>query len=697
MKRLGVDVGGTFTDIILIDDESGEVFYHKLPSTPDDPSEGMLQGLRELCDLTGVSPGGVDHLFHGTTVAINTVIEHSGAKVGLITTEGFRDILAIGRHKRPVNYSLQFDIPHQKHPLVQRRHRLGVRERIIPPDGEVLTPLDEDQVRAAIEHFQREGIEAVAVALLWSFLNPDHEQRVEALVRELMPGAYVSTSHAVVSQFREFERFSTTALNAYVGPRVSRYVQRTTEQLEQAGFDVELHLMQSSGGMSTAGAAIEKPVTLALSGPVAGLLAGVWLAAEEGYQNVITLDMGGTSADIGVARAGEVRFRQLMESKAADYQVMLPMIDIDSIGAGGGSIAYVDATGMFRVGPRSAGAEPGPACYGLGGREPTGTDANLVLGRLDANQFLGGRMALYPEPAHEAMEEKLGSLGLPRDELALGIIEVLNSSMVSGIELNSVRRGYDPREFALVAFGGAGPLHAGELARELDIGTVIVPPAPGITSAFGLLATDVRYEYGLSDLQDLASPDPARLNEEFRQLERDAVVRLEADGFEASQIRISRIADCRYQGQAYELRVPLPGGELTMEDVQERLVESFHDVHGSTYGVRLAGKPVQLVNVRVVGVGQIPRFSLPQVEEGSEDAGGAVRSSEELPYRTNGVVERVETPRYDRARLLAGNVIGGPALVDQTDSTTLVLPGSQARVSQFGSLIVTAGETASGR
>src|SRR5438067_1492071 len=437
----------------------------------------------------------------------------------MLTTHGFRDILHIARHKKPFNFSLQQELPWQSRPLVKRRHRLTVNERVTVPQGEVLAPLDEDEVREQVRRLRAAGVEAVAVCLLHSYLNPEHERRIKAIVLDEFPDAYLSVSHEVLPLYREFERFSTTCLNAYVGPRVARYVARFDGALREAGFEHEVQLMQSAGGMATVASATQRPVNLLMSGPVAGLIGGIWAGKMAGYDNVVTLDIGGTSADIGVAAGGLLRMRHLLDTKVGDYQAMVPMVDIDTIGAGGGSIAYVDAGGVFRVGPQSAGADPGPACYGRGGADPTSTDAQLVLGRLRPDRgLLGGDMALDVDLAGAAIGRLAAELGGSVEEAALGALQIQKFGMAQSIELNSVRRGYDPREFTLVAAGGAGPLFACDIALELEIPRVLVPPHPGITSATGLLATDVAHEVVATTMMPLGSLDQAKLEATYARL-----------------------------------------------------------------------------------------------------------------------------------------------------------------------------------
>ncbi len=581
---MGVDVGGTFTDLVLVDDEKGTVNLNKVPTTPDDPAVGTVEGALELCRNAGIEPAEVDQFFHGTTIATNIVLEHDGAAIGLITTEGYRDILHIARHKRPYNFSIQQDLPWQRHPLVKRRYRLVVAERIVAPDGAVLVPLDEDAVRVAIAKLKAAKVDAVAVCFMFSFLNPAHEKRAGEIVREEWPEVYLSLSHQVIPQYREYERFSTTCLNAYVGPKTSGYIENLDRGLKAHAFRSELHLMQANGGVATLQGAAERPVTLLMSGPVAGLIGGIWASGLAGHKNVITLDVGGTSADIGVAPDGRMSMKHLLDTKVGAYQAMVPMADIDTIGAGGGSIAYVDKGGLFRVGPKSAGAVPGPCCYGRGGEQPTATDCNAVLGRLNPDNFLGGKMALKVDLSRRAIERHLaGPLGMTVEEAALGAIKILNHGMIQSIEMNSVRKGYDPREFALVAFGGAGPLQACEVARELAIPLVIVPPSPGLTSALGLLATDLSYDFSRTQLQLLSDPDLDRIAADYAELDRLATKQLDADDIPPADREFLRIAECRYQGQGYELRVDAPAGGVDGGFV-EQLIAEFHRTHDREYG-----------------------------------------------------------------------------------------------------------------
>ena len=689
MKRLGVDVGGTHTDLVLVDDETGAITLNKLPTTVADPSVGTIAGAVELCRMAGLTLADIDYFMHGTTVATNIVLQHNGASVGMITTEGFRDIIHIGRHKRPFNFSIQQDLPWQKHALVPRRHRLPVSERIAAPHGAVLKPLDEAAVRAAVARLKDEGVEAVAVCLMFSFLNPAHEKRVAEIVREEFPEAYLSVSHEVIPQYREYERFTTTALNAYIGPKTACYLDNLATALKNNGMKSELHLMQSAGGSATASGAMLRPVTLLMSGPVAGLIGGVWIGELAGYRNVITLDVGGTSADIGVAPGGEMRMKHLLDTRIGDYQAMVPMADVDTIGAGGGSIAYVDNGGVFRVGPKSAGADPGPACYGKGGDLPASTDCQAVLGRVNPDNFLGGKMKLHVDKSRAAIEKHLcGKLNMSVEQAALGALKILNHGMVQAIELNSVRKGFDPRDFALVAFGGAGPFSACDIAAAANIPVVVIPPNPGLTSALGLLATDISYDYSRTELMKLGKFDAARISAHYGELEAQARAQLEADHIPPADMLFRRVADCRYVGQGYEIRTNAPSG-LIDATFGPGLADAFHQAHNREFGRHFPEKDVELVNIRLIGVGKIPSLQPRTLKDGGPvPAADAITSRGPVIFETAGGYASFDTPHYARAKLLAGNKIAGPAIVEQPDSTTPIPPGRSATVDRYGNLII---------
>ncbi len=695
MKRIGVDVGGTFTDLILVDEDAGRITVDKVPSTPEDPSRGVVEGIAELCQKAGVSLDQVDNVLHGTTIATNIALTHTGADVGMLTTEGFRDILHIARHKRPFNFSLQQELPWQARPLVKRRHRLTVKERVTVPDGDVLVDLDENEVRERVRQLRDAGVEAIAVCLLHSYLNPRHEQRIKEIVLEEYPEAYLSVSHEVLPLYREFERFSTVCLNAYVGPRVSRYLARFDDAMRSAGFEHGVQLMQSSGGMATIEAATQRPVNLLMSGPVGGLLGGIWAGKMSGYDSVVTLDIGGTSADIGVAANGEVRMRHLLDTKIGDYQAMVPMVDIDTIGAGGGSIAYVDEGGVFRVGPQSAGADPGPACYGRGGMDPTSTDAQVLLGRLRADRgLLGGGMRLDVERARNAIQAIADQLSVSIDEAALGALQIQKFGMTQSIELGSVRRGYDPRDFTLVAGGGAGPLFACDIALELEIPRVLVPPHPGIIAATGLLTTDVQHEFVATERHQLGSLDAERLGARFDELTLQAVDQLERDSVPEDRRVVIRLADCRYAGQGYEVRFQVPAGEIDDAWV-DATREAFHRAHEAEYGHRFDAE-VEIINIRVVGIGRMEHLEWSRIERGDGDATTAKIAERDVVFDVDGAARRCMTPFYERSRLRAGDRIEGPAIVEQYDTTTVIPPGVVGDVDDFGNIVIDCTEGAAG-
>jgi len=678
MKTVGVDIGGTFTDLMLHDSESGAVHVHKVPSSPDQPDEAMVRGLAELCDRAGLRAAEIDAVFHATTVATNAVLEHDGAPVGMLTTRGFRDIVHIGRHQRPQHYSVMQDIPWQALPFVRRRHRKLVSERIVPPAGEVLVPLDEREVRAAARELREEGVEAVAVCFLFSYLNPEHERRAASIVRDEMPEAFVTTSADIVPQFREFERFTTACMSAFVGPKTGLYLERLGSALERQGVRSDLHVMMSSGGLASVRSAAERPVTLLLSGPAAGILGGQWAGELAGRQRLITFDMGGTSADIGIVTEHGVGEASARDTWVGGYPLLVPMLDVHTIGAGGGSIAFVDPAGAFRVGPRSAGALPGPASYGLGGEEPTVTDAHVVLGRIDPDRFLGGQMQLDASRASAAFQRLATQLGLDLAEAAEGTITIANANMARAIRSRTIEKGHDPREFALVAFGGAGPLHAAEVAESLDIPEVLVPPHPGITSASGLLTSDLKYDQMRTVFMVQGEVDEARLNRGLQELEEELRGLLGRDGVADRDIDVVRMLDCRYAGQGYELRLALTNGRFS-----ERDLDRFHALHEREYGHSFAD-PIEIVNARVSAIGRRPTPAWRR--EPSDELRAALVDERESIFRVNGSLESLTTRFYDRHLLPVGQSLPGPAIIFHPDTTTLVPPRWIVRAEESGNL-----------
>jgi N-methylhydantoinase A/oxoprolinase/acetone carboxylase beta subunit len=690
MKLVGVDVGGTFTDVIYSDDVGRKVIIHKVPTTGDDPSRGVMTGILELCRRNGLSAAEIDYVFHGTTIATNAVLEHRGAEAGLITTKGFRDIIHIGRHQRPQHYSIMQEIPWQNRPLVKRRFRKVVEERLIPPHGEVLVPLNEADVRRAARELKAAGVRSIAVCFLFSYLNSAHEERAREIVLEEYPEAFVTTSSSVVAQFREFERFTTAAMNAYIGPPVRDYIRQLEKALREAGMRAELRIMRSNGGVATPATISEFPVLTLLSGPAAGVLGGAVCGALSGRRNLITFDVGGTSADIGVTNEGRFSEASARDTTIAGYPVLVPMIDIHTIGAGGGSIAYIDSGGSFQVGPRSAGSLPGPAAYARGGTEPTVTDANVVLGRLDRDNFLGGEMSLDVEGAERVVGEIAGRLGLSSDEAAAGIVTILNSNMANAIRSRTVQKGIDPRDFALMAFGGAGPLHGAEVADMLGIPEVIVPAYPGITSALGLLTSDLKYDAIRTQFQVSTGLDLGRLNGDFAQMHADLLRQFQADNVNPSHVTITRHADARYVGQGYELRIDLADGTLD-ESAMASAFDQFHRVHEAEYGHAFRQSPIEIVNIRLTGSAPNPQIEWPK-RDGAGSREKALIKTGKTKFHVDGELRSFDTAFYRRADLPIDQTLQGPAIVLQLDSTTVVPPNWSFTADRHGNLILHAGE-----
>ena len=690
MARVGVDVGGTNTDLVLEADHG--VFVHKVASTPHDQSEGVLKGLRELCEISSVRPDDVSLIVHGTTVATNITIEHNGAEVGMLTSRNFRDILHIGRHKRPYNFSLHFEVPWQQRPLVKRRNRIAVTERVLPPGGSIETPLAEAEVVEATRLFKRRGIKSVVIGFLFSFLNDTHERRAAEIVRAEMPDAYVCTSSEVANVIREYERFSTAAMNAFVGPKTSLYLNNLQNKLSENGFRANLRVIQSNGGIATVETCSQKAVGILMSGPAGGVIGGRAEGMLCGRSNLITVDIGGTSADISTIPDGRIKIMNARDSYVNGHPILVPMIDLVSIGAGGGSIAYINSAGGFHVGPRSAGAEPGPACYGRGGEEPTVTDAQVVLGRLDVDKMLGGDLPLNADFAHKAVETKVAKpLGLSITDAALGIIKVINSNMALAIRSNSVARGIDPREFALVPFGGAGPLHGVALAEAISAKEIIVPVAPGITAAMGLLQTDMQYEHARSLIVSLKHADQTaveRINSVVDELVERCRRDLEKDGLTPDLQKFQKLAECRYHGQGFELRAQLPAGKVTAANLAE-VVAGFHHQHRLDYGYHFEDGDVELITVRVIGREEVAPLKVAPIDKASgQNIADALLYSRKTTFDDG---KTVETPRYDRGRLKAGHRIVGPAILIQHNSTTLLPPGYFAEVAEFGNLHIRRG------
>jgi N-methylhydantoinase A len=681
--RIGIDVGGTFTDVVLVDDRTETIYHTKTLTTPEDLTVGVFNGIRKVLELGSVKIEEIEHIVHGTTVGTNALIERKGAKTGLITTQGFIDVLEIGRFQRPKEglYDIMVDNPD---PLVPRYLRKGVEERI-NSKGEVVKHLNEESVRKAVDFFISEGVESVAVSLLFSFMNPVHERRVREIIKEISPEMYVSLSSEIAPEFREFERTSTTVLNAYLQPILERYIDKLASKLEKEYGIGDLRIMLAHGGIMPAETAKKHAVTIVNSGPAGGVLAGTFIGGIAGSQNIITVDMGGTSFDICLIEKGVPVVTT--EGNFEGYPVKVPIIDVNAIGAGGGSIAWLDRAGMLNVGPESAGASPGPACYGRGGNRPTVTDANVVLGRISPQNFLGGEMSLDVEKAREVISNLAKNMNMSVEETAMGILRVADAKMEKGISVSSTEKGYDLREFTLIAFGGAGPLHAVQIAADLKIPRVIIPPLPSDFSAFGLLVADIKHDYVRSYIVGEDDVDFGLLQEYFAELEGQGVNQLLKEGVSEKEMEIRWTMDMRYLGQSYELNIPLERGFRFNEKNFKDVIEKFHEKHQQKYEYSSKNEKVEIVNLRVTAIGKTPEIRLKKLEKGSKDPNQALKEERDV-YFNEGFVT---VPVYTREQLLAGNVLQGPCVIEEKFSTTILHEGAKGLVDIYGNILIEVG------
>ena len=678
MYHVGVDTGGTFTDFVALDVATGDIHALKVPSVPADPARAVAAGLARLRERHGIAPGAIDRFTFGTTVATNAVLERKGGRTALIATRGTRDVLEIQRQWRHRLFDLALQRPE---PLVPRRWRLEADERVAA-DGSVVTPLTDAEARRVAADTAALGVEAVAIALLFSFVGPEHERRLRAALERAAPGLHVSLSSDVCPEFREYERTCTTALNAYVMPKVRRLAERLEAELQAAGLAAPLRIMQSNGGLMSSDQARAEPVRTLLSGPAGGVVGAVAVAAAAGLRDVITMDMGGTSLDISLVREGRVGLAA--EGRVGGFPVKIPQVDTHTIGAGGGSIARF-VRGTLKVGPDSAGADPGPACYGRGGSEPTSTDAAVALGLIDPTYFLGGDLVLDPAAACAAVAEGVGRpLGLDAGQAAWAIVRVQVANMVSGIRAVSVEQGLDPREFALLPFGGAGALYAGLVAEEMGIGRILVPVHPSVLSALGMLMTDVKYTRVLTRLTAAGAADPVALEALYRDLEAQLVRALGSEGIPPERTLLDRVCDMRYHGQAYEVPVPVPGRSSPDGLDIAALVARFHAEHRRSYGQADEREPVELVNFRATGVGLVPKAQL-----APWPAGAAARPTPKGERRAFlGTAGWLPCPVFERHALGAGVDLVGPALVEEAGATLVLYPGHRGTVDGLGNLHV---------
>ncbi len=671
---VAIDIGGTFTDLIGFDEAARSFVEAKSLTTPAQLGQGVIDCIRK----SGLAAGVIDELIHGSTIAINTLIERTGAKTGLIVSRGTRDVYIIGRGNRPQAYSLFF---HRHRPLVPRHLTREVDERLLS-SGEVHAPLDRAGVAEACRAFAAEGVEAVAVCFLHSYVNPAHERIAGEMIRAAMPDAYISLSHEILREYREFERISTTVVNAYIGPRVGGYVTRLNASLGEIGFRGALSIMRSNGGVMTPQIATERPAAMMESGPVGGIIASAEVGRALGYSNVISFDMGGTTAKASLVRDGEPTMAPgyYVGGYASGHPVMLPMIDVVEVGAGGGSIAWLDDVGALKVGPQSAGADPGPICYRGGGSAPTITDANVALGRLDPDNFLGGEMKLDAESARRGIAEKIGApLKMDMVAAAQAIVEIASAKMSLAVREVSVAKGYDPREFALVASGGAGPLHVVAIARELHIPTVIVPLFPSHFSALGMLLADERHDFIRTFYADLATVDFAALLQIHDEMLAEASAALRHVAKAQPQIHL----DLRYVGQEFTLQVPVSLAAIAAGD-RAGIRAAFDALYEHRYAHHSPEEPVEMVNIRLALIGKRPRPSFPRVAEGAP----AKPSHERAVYLAD---KSLPCPVYRRESLGAGSAIQGPALVQEHGTTTVLFAQDALTVAPSGELIISAG------
>ncbi len=680
--RIGIDVGGTFTDVVLIDDQTGQIHYTKTLTTPVNRAVGVINGLEKILGMATAKAEQIDYIVHGTTTGTNALIERKGARTGLITTDGFRDVLEIARIERPDAglYDIFVDLPA---PLVPRYLRTQINERV-GAGGEVVRPLDEESVKQAVTYLKEQEVEAIAVSLIFSFRNPQHEQRIREICQELFPEVSVSLSSEIAPEFREYERTSTVVINAYLQPVIEHYLANLVNELDNRYGQVDLRIMQASGGSMTIEDANGRAANMVNSGPAGGALAAAFVGQLAGDEQIVGVDMGGTSFDIGLIVNGQPHTSS--EGHFEGFPVKIPMIDVHAIGAGGGSLAWIDKGGALNMGPESAGADPGPACYGKGTR-PAVTDANLILGRLNPTYFLGGEMTLDVEQARQALQTHVADpLGLSVEEAAAGIIRVVNANMVRGISTNTVEKGLDVRDFSLLPYGGAGPLHAVDLAQELGMKRVIVPPYPGTLSALGLLVANTRYDYVATMATNEDTVDPTEMERRFTELETQGKAQLQAQHVATENIRLIRTVDLRYEGQSYELNTPTPANTPLTAEVVRGVIDTFHKLHYQVYAYGSVDEKVEFINLRLTAIGLVPEVKLGSAQAGPATNGDdAVKGQRQVYFFAHGFVE---TPILDRIKLSPGATFSGPCLIEEVASTTVVPPEATARVDEYGSMII---------
>ncbi len=677
--RLGVDVGGTFTDLLLVNEKSGEFFTAKVPSTPEDSSIGVLNGIAKVTESAGVDAAMISHVMHGTTVATNTILTMTGATVGLVTTQGYRQVLQIARSFVPGGLG-GWVIYNKSNPLAPLALTVEAQERV-SSKGEVIRELDVDAMRKSLEGIKDQGIEALTVSLINAFANDAHEKQIRKIANEVMPGIPVSLSSEVVPEMQEYERTITTVANSYVRPRVASYVLNLHSELQRTMDDLQLHVLRSDGGLASVAAAENLPVNLLMSGPAGGVSGAIWIASQAGFDNLLTIDMGGTSTDVALVQNGVAQLRR--ETTVGDVTVRASSIDVRTVGAGGGSIAHVpELTKALRVGPQSAGADPGPACYGQGGEEPTVTDANICLGYLPAAARLGGEMSLDRSLAEKAVQKIADALGLPLKKAASGIADIVNENMVGALRLVSVEQGHDPRDFALIAFGGAGPLHANALGRLMNSWPVIIPPGPGVLCAYGDATTRIRDEASRTFIRRFSESSSDEVINILQELADAAAKSLDAENVPRKEQTGSYEVDIRYHGQGLLLTVEVDLDRLKKKGL-DIIADEFDERHKQLFTFALDADK-ELVNVRAVVQGEATVVKAPSIETGKADASDAVINTETIYVDGSDQDAKI----YDRSKLKAGNRIAGPAIVVEMDSTTLILPGHSGEVDKLGNILI---------
>jgi len=680
--RIGVDVGGTFTDVVMVNELTGEFYYTKTPTTHDDLTNGVLKGLDEILQIGNVEMKDIDYIIHGTTIGTNAIIEGKGALVGLITTAGFEDVLEIRRVARPQEAAFDFSCDNPA-PLVPRHLRKGVIERVNSKGG-IHTPLDEESVISAVQVFKENNVDSIVISLLFSFLNQTHEKRIKEICKKELPGVSVSISSEICPEFREYERTCTTVMNGYLGPVIKEYMDKLIDCLKSKYGEVTLHIIQSSGGTMAAHVAGDYAAHLINSGPAGGAIATAFISTLTKNEMAIGADMGGTTFDISIIDKNMPKTTTW--GGVSNYPIKLPMVDLKTIGAGGGSIAWVDVAGALNVGPESAGSNPGPACYGWGGKKPTVSDCNLVLGRLNPEFFLGGKLPLYPEKAHSAIKNYIAdNMDISVEGAAIGVLRIVNANMAKGISRNSVERGYDLREFSLVAMGGAAALHAVDIARDLGMAKVIVPSMSGNFSAVGFVVADIQHDYVKTFMKKDHEVIPDEFLQAFLEMEKDAVLQMENEKVPVQNIILTWSADLRYEGQSWELNAPIELSKKVDVDYIKKIAQDFHQLHQKVYSYSEPMETVEFVNLRVRAKGKNRPITFSSGETEIKTEKSYLKGKRNVYFEHKGW-EMI--PVFDRYWLPEKEIIAGPAIIEEAISTTLIPPDSSGVIDEFGNIII---------